>query len=139
MKRSIARRTVSQLALIALIAVLGGCASHTVVPSSGPRSATKPDRVKIYQDYPKRYELLGIIALPVTPDERWDERGDANPGFDHLKAAAAALGANGLLLARDIAPNDVLVTAGYHGAMYQVPIRSTPKSVVAAAIYVLGE
>ena len=126
--------------LAILILIVGGCASKPeVVPSSGTRAATSAQQVKIYQKAPQRYEMLG--KLTVTRDEgaRWDQRGDANAAFDNARAKAAALGANGLLLAANPGESDALATAGYHGTFYQVPIKGRPPVGMFQAIYVLEE
>jgi hypothetical protein len=123
----------------AMLLLIGGCKSHEVVPSSGTRAPTRPEDVKIYPKYPEKYERLGVVSIPVTPEVRFDERGDANLGFDRLKAAAAARGANGLLLVLDGGGNDALATVGYHGKFYQVPIKSKPRTAMAEAIFVLEE
>ena len=117
--------------------ILTGCASEVVQPT-GPRNPTTPDQVKIYQKAPKRYELIGSVEVPVGGDVRWDSRGEANAGFDKLKAAAAARGANGLLLEGDD-PQMTRVVAGYHGTWYQVPVRAKPDTAVGKAIYVIKE
>jgi hypothetical protein len=70
---------------------------------------------------------------------RWDERGDADAGFDRLKADAAARGANGLLLQAPAGAADARVLAGYKGDYYQVPLQTKPRAAVAQAIYVLEE
>ena len=122
---------------VAVAAAIGsvGC-SPTVVPTSGPRAATDPKDVVIYPKKPSRYEQLGPVEVPVGGDVRWDQYGDATPGFEKLKAAAAALGANGLLLAPASADAEMVV-AKYRGTSYQVPLRrGTPNKVVAEAIYV---
>ena len=71
----------STVALAALILVgtvagfLGGCAPVVLPPSQ--HAPTSPDRVNLYQSPPAKYEALGIIAMPVTPEMKWDERGDS--------------------------------------------------------------
>jgi hypothetical protein len=123
-----------------LLLLVCGCASHEVVPTSGPRTATRAEDVKIYQKHPKKYERLGTVSVAVTPEVQFDERGDANVGFDRLKAKAAALGANGLLLALDgVEGSNMLATVGYHGTFYQVPLRTNPRTAMAQAIYVLDD
>ena len=125
--------------LTALLLICG-CSSHQVVPSSGTRAPTRAEDVKIYAKHPDKYERLGVVTVAVTPEVRFDERGDANLGFDRLKAAAAKLGANGLLLNPDgVEGSDAMATVGYHGTFYQVPLRSKPRTAMAEAIYVLEE
>ena len=124
--------------LMAVATIVTGCASE-VVPSSGPRAPTSASAVAIYQKEPQRYELLGPVEVPVGGEVRWDSRGEAVAGFDRLKAQAAAMGANGILLMGDD-PNMTRVLAGYKGTFYQVPVRyGKPDAAVAKAIYVLKE
>jgi hypothetical protein len=119
-----------------VLIVVAGCGPE-VVPSSGPRAPTDPSQVSIYQKEPKRYEILGNVEVAVGGDVRWDSKGEANAGFERLKAQAAARGANGILLSGD-SPEMMRVVARYKGTWYQVPVRTeTPKTAVAKAIYVL--
>lgn len=133
------KRTVLLTMAACVAAMVAGCASHEVVPSTGPRKPTMAAAVRLYQKYPKRYEELGMVTLAVAPDMKWDANGDATAGFDALKAKAAALGANGLLLTVDAASYEYKVTAGCQGEFYQVPMRREPKTAVAQAIFVLEE
>jgi hypothetical protein len=115
-----------------------GCAPE-VVPSSGPRSPTSAEQVKIYQKQPRKYEKLGTVTVLAGSRVLWDDKGEAVVGFDELKAKAAALGANGLLLTADPSAFDAYINAGYHGTFYQVPVRHNPKSAIAQAIFVLEQ
>ena len=117
--------------------VVAGCSSPEIVPSQGARPPTQASQVEIFQKEPKKYEELGLVEVPVGGDVKWDEHGDATPGFEKLKAAAAAKGANGLLLF-DREHNKMLVVAGYRGTFYQVPVRRTNgDTAVAQAIWVV--
>ena len=126
-------------AVVIACMVLAGCASHEVVPSSGPRKSTTPGEVKLYQKHPQRYEDLGAVVVAITPDMRWDDRGDAPAVFEALKAQAAQRGANGVLLQIPATSYEYLVTAGYDGKFYQVPARRVPKTAMGQAIFVLEE
>jgi hypothetical protein len=126
------------LLMSAATCALAACGPQ-VLPPSGPHAVTDPDRILLYQQEPSKYELLGEIAMPVTPDMRFDEHGDSTVGFEALKARAAAMGANGVLLLDKSNKHDYLVGVGYRGMYYQVPMRADPKSVVANAIYVPQE
>jgi hypothetical protein len=126
------------LLLIATLGFAGGCASEVVPSPAGGRKPTQPSEVKVYQSQPHKYELLGTVEVPVGGDVRWDEHGDATPGFEKLRAEAASHGANGLLLS--VEGNTAVVTAGYKGTFYQVPVRmGQPSTAMARAIYVLKE
>ena len=126
--------------LTVVMLLICGCKSHEVVPSSGTRPPTRAEDVKIYPKHPDKYERLGVVSVAVTPEVRFDERGDANLGFDRLKAAAAQRGANGLLFPPEgVAGSDATATVGYHGTFYQVPLKSNPRTAMAEAIYVIEE
>ena len=124
--------------VVALLLICGGCGSR-VVESSGQRPPTTPDKVKIYEKPPQRYERLGKVTVPVTPEIRWDERGESNLGIDRLKGEAAKRGANGLLLVVADGSSDATATVGYHGTFYQVPMQAQPRAALAEAIYVLEQ
>jgi hypothetical protein len=123
--------------LMAAAAVTLCSCGPQVVPSSGPRPPLSPLAVKIYEHKPHRYEDLGLITLQITPDLGWDQHGDANKAFDILKAKAAAVGGNGILLEMDPGPNGIMTEAGYHGTFYHVPMLG--KVALGTAIYVLEE
>src|SRR4051812_27311197 len=106
------RSRLALLVLPTLAAALAGCAEHGIAPS-GAHAITPPEAVQLYQKEPWKYELIGHIALPVTPDMKWDENGDSTLGFDALKAKASAMGANGILLMQKHGGFDLSVGAGY--------------------------
>ncbi len=120
-----------------LAIILAGCAPQVLPPSQ--HAPVAAGQVKLYQKQPAKYEALGTISVPVTPEMKWDERGDSTPGFEALKAKAAAMGANGLLFVGQPGTYDVLATVGYRGEFYQVPVKREPKSAVAQAIFVINE
>jgi len=120
-----------------LIVALSGCGSTVMPPTS--HDPTSPDQVKIYQKAPNKYEGLGTVTVPIGADVRWDEKGDADAGFQKLRAAAAERGANGLLLTAPDGATNAVVTAGYKGTYYQVPVQMNPKGAVAQAIWVVKE
>jgi len=128
-------------AAIVFLMLLGfGCASQgpEIVPSQGPRPPTSAEQVALYQKQPKKYERLGLITQVVTPEMKWDERGDSTAGFDALRAQAAQKGANGLLFTLPDGTFDYLVLAGYRGDYYQVAAKKgEPKTVMAEAIWVI--
>lgn len=129
--------------VLLLVASVAGCSSDSrIVPSKGSRPATSAAQVRIYERPPAKYELLGAVTASRSEGARWDERGNADAGFDSMIAKAASLGANGLLLKADEGQYDRRVAAGYHGKFYQVPVRGKPGAssvVTTQAIYVLEE
>ena len=127
---------------MAMVAAACGCAAkREIVPSSGPRSPTSPEQVRFYQKQPLRYEILGTVTASKEEGAQWDDMGNANEAFDLLKAKAAELGANGLLLDPEVVPRDGRATLGYHNTFYQVAVRGKlgSASAVAQAIYVFHD
>lgn len=126
----------SRLALLSLALVLAsltaGCAP-TIVPSTGPRPATNPSSVALYQDPPSKYEELGIVRTDASFE--WEEVGQMQKVIDELKQKAAALGANGLLLQ---VPEIRLRAVGtYDEEPYTIPIdKAKSRNAMATAIYV---
>jgi len=121
---------------IFLTVLLGGCGPQ-VVESTGPRPPTTPSAVTIYDKEPKKYEKLGIVEVPVGGIVQWNANGDGTPGYEKLLAAAAAKGANGILL-KPTSPDQMVVLAGYRGTYHPVPVRpGSPNAAVVQAIYVL--
>jgi hypothetical protein len=132
-------RSIRRLLLPAAAACALAACGPQVLPPSGTHPAIQSDRVMLYPKEPSRYELLGEIVMPVTPDMRFDEHGDSTAGFDALKARASVMGANGVLLVDKTNNYDYLALVGYRGMFYQVPMRKEPKAAVAKAIYVIQE
>src|SRR4051812_8338862 len=95
----VVRSMVAEFAMVA--AALVGCNSSGTTTERGapmPRAPLTPDRVTFYRTPPAKFDKVGTINVPVTPELHWDERGDATAGFRILKSKAAAMGANGVLL-----------------------------------------
>jgi hypothetical protein len=132
------RGRISLAAIIGGAALLAACAPE-VLPPSGTHPVALPAQVKIYQNQPAKYELLGTINVPVTAEMKWDDRGDSTAGFEALLAKAAALGANGVLLKAEEGLYDIQVGAGYKGTYYLVPLKKEPRTAMASAIFVLKE
>jgi len=133
--RSITLPTFGKLIGILALAFAAGCGSEIVPATQHP--VNQPQNVQIYQDAPKKYEILGQVEDVIPVGYTWDANGNANEEFDRLKAKAAQLGANGVLLTIDRSLYDVQAGAGYYGTQYEVAIRNNPKTAVAIAIYVI--
>lgn len=117
-----------------------GCASKSeVITPTAQRAPTSPDAVQIYEKQPKKYELLGVVKVPVGGEVRWDQRGHAQAGFAQLKQQAAALGANGLLLQVPEDQSEFTVLAGDGERFYQIPMKKDPRTALAQAIFVIEE
>lgn len=118
--------------MVASCVLLTGCAP-TVVPSAGPRPATQPTSVELFQEQPSKYEVLGIVQTDKTFE--WDGAAGIEKVIDELKAKAAALGANGLLL--QVPEYRMRVVGNYDEVSYTLPIeKGKNRSALATAIYV---
>jgi hypothetical protein len=136
-------KIVRALFVVVLSAVWLTACSSEVVPSSGPHAPTAPYQVLMYGKPPRKYEIIGNLSLPITPELRWDDRGDANAAFTQLIQQAAALGANGIYFDPNIPGATVTAIAGYHGVFYTVPVHADPttptRTVLATAIWVIDQ
>ena len=128
------------LLLAGLISVASpGCSSSTVLPTQ-QHAPSDPATVELFQKPPHKYEVLGPIMVPVTPELRWDERGQSTAGIDALKAKAAGMGGNGVLLVAPPGTADSSATVGYkNGEYYQIPLKMEPRTAVGQAIFVHTE
>lgn len=137
-------------ALIAALVALGGCTSSSNSNSNSdrmtPRPPISPDQVTFYRTSPgTRFDKVGLIKVPITPELHWDDRGDATAGFQILRSKAAAMGANGVLLKLPESEYERQVTAGYTTGgktdWYVVSLRGKPgeATAVAQAIYVYNQ
>ena len=126
-----------RLMLGMMVAGLCACAPKVVQPT-GPRPAIAPEAVTLYQQEPSHYEDLGLIA--VEADLMQERRHDAEMVGNALKAAAAARGANGVLMTVPAGEGFYRVGAFYRGSYFTFPSRLHPeKEVFGRAIYVLGQ
>ena len=133
-RRSSMIRMLAMMLSLALFMAMTGCS--TVVPATS-HPPTTADRVTIYTDKPAKYEILGTLRVAVSPSVHWDEHGNADAGFEQLKAAAAAEGANGIMLIAPPGEADAHVLAGYNSTFYSVPIKTDPRTAIVQAIYVI--
>lgn len=132
-----ARFFVTQAALISIL-MLAGCGS-TMEPSTR-HDAISASAVKLYTKAPSDYQMIDIVSYALPAGMTWDQNTDATEGFDALKAAAAAKGANGLLFdSVPIAGTEHYTLVNYHGKLYTVDMVMHPRRVMAKAIYVIKQ
>ena len=118
-----------------VLSALVGCQGPTVLPPSGTHPPTDPETIILYQKQPAKYERLGVVTTTQKPE--WGEWADFSSTVDELRAKAAEMGANGLLLSID-GGTGVMATGNFRGQPYQLPVdRVPPTRAVATAIYVL--
>ena len=88
---------VFQLALIAGW-LLVGCAAQSHVIVGKVRPPISPDQVKIYLAPPRAYEQIAIIDASSQGSAAFTQQQKMDKAIQRLKAEAASVGANGVLL-----------------------------------------
>ena len=90
-------RALSVLLFCALPLLLVACASSAVLVGTA-RPAISPEQVKIYLRAPKKYEEVALLEASSKASFSISDQGKMNVVIERLKAEAAKLGANGILL-----------------------------------------
>ncbi len=86
-----------------------GCTpvSHVIVGEL--RSPADPSQVKIYLDYPEKYDKIALIEASSKLSFAITDQGKMNKVIDRLKKEAGKLGANGVVLENTDNESDVRV------------------------------
>jgi hypothetical protein len=88
-----------RILLLTLVAtLLTSCNTTTHVLVGQKRPAILPEQVKLYLQPPKRFEQVAIVDANSVNTFRLTQQGAMDATIARLKHAAAALGANGILL-----------------------------------------
>ena len=88
-----------KLLLLTLVAAsLTSCNTTTHVLVGQKRATIAPESVKIYIQPPKKFEQVAIVDANSVNTFRLTQQGAMDATLPRLKHAAAALGANGILL-----------------------------------------
>lgn len=85
-------------AALTTLLVLGGCATTSQVITGTPRAAIDPGQVTLYSKPPPQYEEIAVIDATSRSSFAFGEQNKMDAVIARLKEAAAALGANGVLL-----------------------------------------
>jgi hypothetical protein len=92
------RRLIRCSALILGALGLAGCSTSSHVVIGAPRPPVPPESVRVYMQPPSKYETIATInatsqgSLAITSQQNMDK------AIERLKAEAAKLGANGVVL-----------------------------------------
>jgi hypothetical protein len=114
---------------------LMACASGSSIVTGNKRTPVDPDHVKLYTEYPEKYEVIGIVN--ASSDAGWSEQDSLDYAVQELKNQAALLGANGVVI-ESTGQNTYPVYGGYgSGALVAIPV--TEKTISGKAIYVKKE
>ena len=111
---------------------LGACASGSAIVTGTTRPATSPQAVQLYTTPPTRYEVIALVK--ASSDAGWTSQGSVDYAIQELKAQAAKLGANGVLLRATGQSNSGTVITGSPGFLYGIPV--TAENVSGEAIFV---
>ncbi|WP_454828279.1 hypothetical protein [Pseudoxanthomonas wuyuanensis] len=129
------------VAMLALAAVLGGCAGSSKVMLGQPRPPVDPAQVQIYRTPPAG--SLEIAQLESTSAVGFGTQGQTDAAVARLKREAAALGANGVVLmgvGSSGSPVGMSVGAGsygrHSGGGVGIGIPTTQRRAAGVAIYV---
>ena len=84
-------------AFAALVLLLAGCANTSHVMIGDSRPPITPDQVRVYTTPPPRYHEVALLETQ-SGSFTYGEQNKMNAVLEHLRKAAADLGANGVLL-----------------------------------------
>lgn len=99
------RAGLRRLAVLPLAATLAACATSSQVLTGAPRSPLAPAAVRVYTQAPASFEEIAVLgASRSSVSSAGGERAIAKM-IETMRAQAAALGANGLLL-QDFSDSD---------------------------------
>lgn len=123
-----------------LLITITGCVpvSHIIVGEA--REPIQPSNVKIYIDYPKRYEKIALIDAGSNfafkdPAILFDWQSKMDKAMERLKIEAAKLGANGILILDTDNKTYQSITSNAEGRTQSST--NTEKLIRAVAIYVM--
>lgn len=123
-----------------LLITITGCVpvSHIIVGEA--REPIQPSNVKIYIDYPKRYEKIALIDAGSNfafkdPAILFDWQSKMDKAMERLKIEAAKLGANGILILDTDNKTYQSITSNAEGSTQSST--NTEKLIRAVAIYVM--
>ncbi len=84
-------------AALGAAALCAGCATHggaSHLVTGKVRAAIKADQVTLYLEAPKKYEVIGLVSASAYGDVQKHR----DKAVEDLKAQAAQMGANGIIL-----------------------------------------
>lgn len=90
------KRIIYLVSLLFIATIFFSCASGTTLITGKQRTPTTADKVVIYTDFPKNYEVIGLVS--ASSDAGLSEQGDLDYAMTELKRQSAKIGANGIVL-----------------------------------------
>jgi hypothetical protein len=92
------RRSTVHFVVWIAVSALAGCAGTSQVITGQPRTPVNPAEVELYTSEPPQYEEIAVIEAHSRGSFAVGEQNKLDAVIGRLKKAAAALGANGVLL-----------------------------------------
>ena len=125
--------------LLVIFLFLVGCAASSHILVGEAREPIDPSNVKIYLDYPEKYEKIALIDAGSNfafkdPEILFDWQSKMDKAMQRLKIEAAQLGANGILIVNT--DNKIHTSVSSDGQGRSNTSTHTEKFVKAIAIYV---
>ena len=108
------------------------CSTGTAIVTGTKRAPLVASEVKLYLEAPSKYEVIGIVK--ASSDAGWTEQGSVDYAIKEIKAQAAKLGANGVLLQSTGEKNSTIISSNGYGSFFSIPV--TEQTVSGKAIYV---
>ncbi len=120
---------------LSLLVVLFGCATGSSIVTGKARPAISSSEVKIYLDPPSQYETIGIVE--ASSDVEFSTQAAQDRAINELKAQAAKIGANGVILLNTGDKSGEIV-GFYSGGLFYAGASET-KTAKGKAIFVIQE
>jgi len=89
-------RMYKYIVAISLLAALLECATGSVIVTGKARAAISPSEVTIYLEPPSQYETIGLVE--ASSEVELSSQAAQDRTINELKAQAAKIGANGVIL-----------------------------------------
>lgn len=119
---------------IAFLIALFGCATGTSIVTGKVRPAKNPSEVKLYLEPPTKYETIGIVE--ASSDVEFSSQAALDRAIQELKAQAAKIGANGVLISNT---GDKSSNFGFYSGGVFYAGTSEAKTARGIAIFVIQE
>lgn len=86
-----------KIAMLCVVLMLAGCASSSVLVGTA-RAPIDPSMVRLYLDPPAQFEKVALLDAGSRNSWAITDQGKTNKVIERMKAEAAELGANGVLI-----------------------------------------
>ena len=124
------------LLLLAGSFFVGGCATGSAIITGQQRPPISPNQVRIYSTPPQKpYEEIAIVSANSYYSWAWNEQAKMNTVTREMRAKAAKLGANGVIVKSLGSEASGAATMNFGSGFYGTSINNI-KTIDGVAIYV---